>query len=82
MVVEGHGELSPDAPLRAKSGSEGFVNQFDSEGVGIALRLADNQLPREQLEALARLKDPLIDEAVIFDARPAPGAWVCRLHGF
>jgi hypothetical protein len=50
--------------------------------VGIALRFADNQLPREQLEALAGLKDPLIDEAVIFDACPAPGAWVCRLHGF
>jgi hypothetical protein len=74
--------LSPDAPLWTEGSSEGFVNHFDSEGVEIALRLANNQLARKQLQALSGLKDPLIDEAVIFDARPAAGARVCRLHGF
>jgi len=56
------------------------MNEFDGEGVGIALRLADDQLARKQLEALAGLKDALVDQAVIFDACPAADARICRLH--
>jgi hypothetical protein len=58
------------------------VDQLDREGVGIALRFADDQLARKQLEALTGREYPLVDQAGIFDARPAADAGICRLHGF
>ncbi len=82
FVVQRNGKLDADTPFCAERGSERFVDQLDGEEVGIALGLAHDELPRKQLEALARLKHTLIAQAVRFHPRPAAGARICRLHGF
>jgi hypothetical protein len=58
------------------------MDQLDSEGVGITLGLANDQLARKQLEALVGLKHPLVDQPVILDPRPSADAGIGRLHGF
>ena len=80
LGVQRYGELNADAPVGTERGSECLVDQLDSEGVGIALGLADDQLARKQLEPLTGLEHALVDQVVVLGPRPAAGARICRLH--
>jgi hypothetical protein len=54
FVVQVDRQLAADPPASPEGGAKGMIDQLDGERVRIPLRLADNQLPADQLHDLRR----------------------------
>jgi enoyl-CoA hydratase/carnithine racemase len=70
LIVEVDGQLAADSPAGAEGFSKRGVDQLDAERVGFSLRLGDDQLAADQLEALLRSENALLDEPLVL--APAP----------
>ena len=56
------------------------MRELDGDGMTAALRLADHELPAQELETLVRAKAPASDELVIFGPGPRAVADGIRRH--
>ena len=74
LCLERDRELHPHARRRPERPLKGAVRELDGDGMAAALRLADHELPAQELETLVGSKAPASDELVILG--PGPGAVV------
>ena len=63
--LERYRELDPHAPRRPERPLKGAMRELDGDGMTAALRLADHELPAEELETLIGAKAPTSDELVV-----------------
>jgi hypothetical protein len=73
FLVQGDGKLDPHSPAGPEGRPQGVEGKLDGRRVRRPLRLPDNELATDQLDAVARLEDTAFDEPVVLQARPALG---------
>jgi hypothetical protein len=80
--LESYRELDSNAPRRPERSLKGAMRELDGDGTTAALRLADHELPAQELERLVGAKAPASDKLVIFGPGPrAVADGICRHEG-
>ncbi len=69
FCLERYRELDPHAPRRSERPLKGVQRELDGHGMTAALRLADHELPAQELETLVRMEAPASDELVMLGPR-------------
>src|SRR5262249_53782699 len=78
--VERQRQLNSDAPAGSERPLERGLRELDRHSMAAPLRLADDELPAEQLQAFVRREGSRSDQPIVLGAREAPRPDEVRRH--
>jgi hypothetical protein len=70
-LVEGDGRLAADVPAFAEGPRKRALDELDCRVVSRALELSHDQQAVDQLDAVTRGEDALLDELLVLDSLPS-----------